>query len=454
MSSIKSSQRPRSWLNSEEDMEHAAEKSSSHTALRELDDQGRRHNKLLEYGSHKSLETKPPLDSRRVPRLGLLLLIIFVVGVQAYHISFSVFSIEPTVKKDQLLIQQDNADGQRQDSSEIYEFVEEDIEANTTKVTTTVPKAVSQENREKLSNINFELPLIDALPTELAYYANVTDQPRKFTDKPVFWHIPRAGGGSIVKQMASQCLKLVQASDVGPAVNPQAIQSKELMVITDLLSGTSFLNVDTTWDKGIERAKALGLAKSNLVDLIVVRYVFEAGSLFDPLHRGRLFTVMRHPVERAISVYYTMKEASKYDSQIKKLLNGMSLEKYAGSNIAENNWMTRFLSNKLSGELMPAHEALAREVLAQKFFIGLLSEKQQSVERFMRYFGWTTNDPGAEACIDRLVGWKWINRNGLTHPEVKENSKTWKLLEEQNTFDIRLFRYAETLFRSQSSLFE
>jgi hypothetical protein len=383
-------------------------------------------------------EKKSALDPGRVPRLGLLLLLLFFSCTQAYHIFLAVKfdSSAANEPRNQGATETDFAKGNLQNISVGYGLSGEE-------------KYKAHSEKENY----FASKIIMRLPVELSFYANTTDQPRKRSEKPVFWHIPRAGGGSIVKKMASQCLKLVQASEVGAVVNPQASVIKELLVTTDVFSGASFINVDTTLDKGIKRAKELGLGKSNLVDLIVVSNIYEAGTLFDPLHKGRLFTIMRHPIQRAVSVYYAMKDAAKSDVKIKTFLKGMSLEQYASSKIVENNWMTRFLSNKLGGELTSHEEALAREVLAQKFIIGLLSEKQQSIDRFIRYFGWTTNDQSAEACIDEIVGWKWLSR-ASGHPEVKENGRIWRLLGEQNAFDMRLYNYAEELFRAQSFFFD
>jgi len=383
-------------------------------------------------------EKKSALDPGRVPRLGVLLLLLFFSCTQAYNLFF-------VMKFDSSAAQEPRNE----------EATETDLGKGDLHNISTGYKLSGEAIHRAHSEKDFFLAskIIMSLPIELSSYANATDRPRKTTEKPVFWHIPRAGGGSIVKKMASQCLKLVQASEVGTVVNPQASVIKELLVITDVFSGASFINVDTTLDKGIKRAKELGLGKSNLVDLIVVSNIYEAGTLFDPLHKGRLFTIMRHPIHRAVSVYYAMKDAAKSDVKIKTFLKGMSLEQYAASKIVENNWMTRFLSNKLGGELTSNEEALAREVLAQKFIIGLLSEKQQSIDRFIRYFGWTAYDPGAEACIDEIVGWKWLSR-ASSHPGVKENGRIWRLLGEQNAFDMRLYNYAEELFRAQSFLFD
>ncbi len=68
-----------------------------------------------------------------------------------------------------------------------------------------------------------------------------------------------------------------------------------------------FVNVDTTTVEGLKRAKRLGLAQSGLADTIVTTYVHELHELFDKQHRGRLFAMFRHPVDRAVSLFHYLK---------------------------------------------------------------------------------------------------------------------------------------------------
>lgn len=70
------------------------------------------------------------------------------------------------------------------------------------------------------------------------------------------------------------------------------------------MDGSNFVNVDTTTIEGIERANKMNLAGSELAEVIVIQHLYEAERLFDPYHRGRLFAVFRHPIERAISMFY------------------------------------------------------------------------------------------------------------------------------------------------------
>jgi len=221
---------------------------------------------------------------------------------------------------------------------------------------------------------------------------------------------------------------------------------EELAVVEDL-EGGKFLNVDTTTVKGLARAQQLGLASSPELDLIVTPFFHRASRLFDEEHRGRLFTMFRHPIERAASMYYALKN----HPQQRGILEGASLASYAKGNLVEDNWVTRFLANKPGGELTPFDEAVAKEILRRKFLIGLLKFKGASMDRFQRYFGWNIKGDKMQDCHQRILDWDWPSHN--THPPIKEGTTEWKLLENRNTFDMRIYHYAEQLFHEQAFLF-
>ena len=120
----------------------------------------------------------------------------------------------------------------------------------------------------------------------------------------------------------------------------------------------------------------------------------------------------------------------------------------------ENNWMTRFLCNKLGGQLTANDEALAREVLRQKCLIGLLSRKNESFQRFKTSFQWKINDgdPQKVDCEEKYLEWGWEGK--IKYTPVKEDSEEWKELRKANTFDLRLYEYAEKLFEVQGVLMD
>lgn len=90
------------------------------------------------------------------------------------------------------------------------------------------------------------------------------------------------------------------SSEVGIRNNHQ--DDTEIAVV--FIDGSPFVNTDTTTLAGLKRAKQLNLGQSELADVIVVQHLYEAESLFDDEHRGRLFAMFRHPIDRALSMFY------------------------------------------------------------------------------------------------------------------------------------------------------
>jgi len=142
-------------------------------------------------------------------------------------------------------------------------------------------------------------PPLPSRDNNLAGYKNIWD-PHEDTDQPVFWHIPKAGG-STIKDIMGTCHRFTQASEAG-IVDGHDQDTVIAVVRPGNLS--PFVNVDTTKIPGIERAKSLGLAESNLADFIVSPHIRELEQIFTPKARGRLFGIFRHPVDRAVSMFY------------------------------------------------------------------------------------------------------------------------------------------------------
>lgn len=188
------------------------------------------------------------------------------------------------------------------------------------------------------------------VPENFHHFADLSE-PLEPTDRAVFWHIPRSGG-STIKDVTAMCMDLTLASQMGSVGGH--IEDEELTIV-DHLDGGRYVNVDTTTEDGLDRAKELDLASFPGVDVIATPYIIKTGELFDYDKRGRCFFMFRHPIERAVSMYHSMR----LDPN-SPLFGGDSLEQYAASEMVENNWVTRFLSNQLGGELTQEHEAIAR----------------------------------------------------------------------------------------------
>ena len=165
--------------------------------------------------------------------------------------------------------------------------------------------------------------------------------------------VPKAGGSSIKDAMGG-CHRFVQATEFG--VTDGHISDTVVAIVYPAIPGVAdtdrspFVNIDSTTVAGIQRARDMGFADAQLADVVVSPFVFELNELFTPTARGRLFSVFRHPIERAVCMFYYIRVAD-WEPSYKPELKDWTLEQYAVSEVVENNWMTRQLSNKLGGEL-------------------------------------------------------------------------------------------------------
>lgn len=212
------------------------------------------------------------------------------------------------------------------------------------------------------------------------------------------------------------------------------------------------VNVDTTNPDGLVRAGNLGLAESNLAKIVFTSWLEDASeSLFDSVNKGRVFTLMRHPVDRAVSEFYYLQNAdweASYDPKSK----GMTIEEYVERGHIERNWMVSGLVKRFQGEILQADLEEAKQLLREKVLIGLLSNMEESIYRFDRYFGFHNIERNKE-CFDNIIHDKGGKTNRHEHPKLEPGSSEWKLLAEINNFDVQLYEYAVELFEEQKSLF-
>ena len=194
----------------------------------------------------------------------------------------------------------------------------------------------------------------------------------------------------------------------------------------------------------------MGFADSGLADAVVTPFIYEANDLFTPTAKGRLFTVFRHPIDRAISLFYYLQVADwepTYDPELKN----WSIKEYAQSPKIENNWLTRQLSNQLAGELQDENLQKAMEVVRRKFFVGLMDKIEPTMNRCEQFFRWTyhVNPTNQEKCRETLLsGGSNSNKKNKKAP-VEPGSEDWELLAWQNQYDLQLYEYIEDLFVEQ-----
>lgn len=263
---------------------------------------------------------------------------------------------------------------------------------------------------------------------------------------PVFWNVPLSGG-DIVEDVVASCLHLVQANEVGGLVKEGYAKNLEIVQVF----GDSYVNVDTTTKDGIHHASALHLAGSGLADVVFTPMVYEPAELFQPYeegYAGYYFTILRHPIERAVHMFYYLKEAT-WDPLYTTEFKTMSIEKYANSPYVESNWLTRILTNHTGGTLTEEHVNTAKEVLRRKFLVGVFSDMEFSVKRFEKRFGWYAGDEETDVCVHKTINEKMKNYNEI--PMVEEGSLSWNLLLRRNKMDMEVYEFAQLLFLNQKS---
>lgn len=301
-----------------------------------------------------------------------------------------------------------------------------------------------------MANVIVAPPVGTKLPRVVETHLANFEEPLGDDDIPFFWHIPRAGGKTIMSIIGT-CLNLVQAADVGG--RDDNTQSKEFEII-ETETGR-FANLDTYTIEGIEAAKKVNFIADGKVDAVTSPYPVYAASLFAPKRQGRLFTFIRHPVDRANSYFHYISQAD-FDPNYSPDLADVSIDDYAKTprDRPEFNWMTKSLTNKFdvpSNELTEDDLNVAKEFLKDKFVIGLLDNKGDSMLRFEMYFKWQYEQADDKICEEKLLHWTYHNQN--THPDIEPGSEAYVWLERRNYLDMQLYEYAKVLFIEQEKFF-
>lgn len=94
-------------------------------------------------------------------------------------------------------------------------------------------------------------------------------------------HIPKASG-TTVKETLSDCYNLVRTEMIRP---PSSL---------DVIKRSNVLNIDLSTPDAVVAARQMSLVGKGLADVFISQLV-EAGTIFNPQHNGRAFTILRHP---------------------------------------------------------------------------------------------------------------------------------------------------------------
>lgn len=131
--------------------------------------------------------------------------------------------------------------------------------------------------------------------------------------------------------------------------------------------------VDVSSPAGIERAVEMNLGSSRAADVISSSFIYETTSIFQGIpESGKCFTLLRHPVERAVSQYHFYQKEDSSTNPNTAQYQGMTIDEYAEA-VGENNWMVRFLTNRRAGPLSWHDLEAAKEGMFVAFSFSLSS---------------------------------------------------------------------------------
>ena len=153
------------------------------------------------------------------------------------------------------------------------------------------------------------------------------------------------------------------------------------------------------------------------------------------------------------SLFYALKDfLLTWENSFQQEFSHMTIEQYAFSEYLESNWLTRMISNKMTGEITDDDLEKAKLFLREKCLIGLTEKFDESYGRVQKYFGWeSTTDV---SCEKELKGSK-DNQDSLNRNLAPSISKmVYDQFFKHNALDIQLYEYAHQVFDEQESLFQ
>lgn len=356
--------------------------------------------------------------------------------------------------------------------SESYSFTA----AGTTSTDGNSTTSSSTESFPHSPNVDEMLKKKPPIPSAYRNMIDVTDylDEEKKPVIPFFWHIHRSAGGTF-EHLMGECLGLNLASSTLPTLT---FESDD---VTLMRSGEiKYVNVNLLTKEGIERAARMEISHRKKervwtqVDAVVSPHVYNIPSIlfkkkdrYSTVTKGAMFTIIRSPIEREISLFYIMRSMN---HTIGDDMSSYEITDWVNSAGYVGNMMVRQLSNKLdpSKEITMDDLMLAKEVLRRKFIVGLLGQKVESWNRFKKLFAETWELDGLEnsECEEKMLNWGWKNQNHIRpmidfsvmnsmqrHDPSIIDFETFNEIAIPNQFDMMLFEYAQYLFWEQRVLF-
>lgn len=228
------------------------------------------------------------------------------------------------------------------------------------------------------------------------------------------------------------------------------------MEIVTTPANEKFINVDLRSQEGIDRAIKLDFIGAKRTDVVFALNINAVSKIFQPPYHGKCFALFRDPLEREMELFESLK-ASPHETSYKKEFSNMSFGDFVFSEYAESNWLTRMITNKLTGPVDENDLEDAKHFLQTKCLVGLTNEFSESYHRFVKYFAWqSTTDLDCEAQLkenhNKQYRQKQNNNRKLLLDDISQD--VMEQLTKQNQLDMDLYEYVRNIYEDQSVFFE
>jgi hypothetical protein len=155
---------------------------------------------------------------------------------------------------------------------------------------------------------------------------------------------------------------------------------------------------------------------------------FAGEKLYDSDNQGRFLALFRHPVDRAVSMFYYLQSAT-WERTYRPEWADMTVLEWAALPNAEEDYMVHKLVNKSFGEKVTETDLIiAKELVRQRFVVGLMTEMEESVRRFNIALGVDVEEPRNKECMQEFFGEKESDEK-----EVSEGEKTLANTDNKNS---------------------
>ena len=227
----------------------------------------------------------------------------------------------------------------------------------------------------------------------------------------------------------------------------QLVPTQTLAIFSTPDNTGFYVNVNTDTKAGLLRAQQLGVVDSELIHVVTTPLLADASELFaDKLRTGRLFVLLREPVEQALSDFHHRKVLPMGDPG--RLPEELMLSQFVESANLETNPLTKALANVTYGTVLTEQHVLAaKQMLHERVLVGLQGSFDESVQRFVNYFGWTIHD---QICV---ANFEAARDHTSDHEQLSQTSQEWKTLADRNWADKEVFEFAKSVvFPNQAGL--